>query len=88
MPFNSSLHLITKLINFKQVKVSDYHFVTDNEILIEWENKESKSVCPHCQNITNDEAFWKTMEWIELAHKYFLKSCQTISGRSIINHIY
>lgn len=82
MPFNSSLHLITKLINFKQVKVSDYHFVTDNEILIELENKESKSVCPHCQNITND------MEWIELAHKYFLKSCQTISGRSIINHIY
>ena len=28
--------------------------------------------------ITAEEAFWKTVEWIESAHKYFPKSCGTI----------
>jgi hypothetical protein len=34
MPSNSSLQIITKLINFEGVKATDYHFITDNEILI------------------------------------------------------
>lgn len=53
MPSNSSLHLISKLINFDGVKVIDYHFITEKEILITLENKLSESTCPHCHNITN-----------------------------------
>jgi transposase len=68
MPSNSSLHLITKLINFKDVKVSDYHFITDNEILIELENKQSESVCPHCHNISNKvhQSHWYRVRDISL----------------------
>jgi transposase len=68
MPSNSSLHLITKLINFKEVKVSNYYFITDNEILIELENKESKSVCPHGQNISNKvhQSHWHRVRDISL----------------------
>lgn len=53
MPSNSSLHLISKLINFDGVKVIDYHFITEKEILITLENKVSESTCPHCHNVTN-----------------------------------
>lgn len=53
MPSNSSLHLITKLLNFNEVKVTDYHFITDNEILITLSNQASQSTCPHCQTVTN-----------------------------------
>ncbi|MGI0481312.1 transposase family protein [Geminocystis sp. CENA526] len=53
MPSNSCLHFITKLINFNGVKVIDYHFITDNEILITLSNQTSESTCPHCQTITN-----------------------------------
>jgi transposase len=53
MPSNSSLHIITRLVNFDGVKVIDYHFITENEILITLENKISESTCPHCQHITN-----------------------------------
>lgn len=53
MPSNSSLYLITKLINFEGVKATDYHFITDNEILITLESKISESTCPHCHTITN-----------------------------------
>ncbi len=53
MPSNSSLYLITKLINFEGVKATNYHFITDNELLITLENKTSESTCPHCYNITN-----------------------------------
>jgi transposase len=53
MPSNSSLYLITKLINFEGVKATDYHIITDNEILITLENQTSESTCPHCHAITN-----------------------------------
>jgi transposase len=53
MPSNSSLHLITKLINFEGVKATDYHFITDNEILITLSNQTSESTCPYCHTITN-----------------------------------
>ncbi|WP_308256034.1 transposase family protein [Geminocystis sp. GBBB08] len=53
MPSNSSLHLITKLINFEGVKATDYHFITDKEILITLSNQTSQSTCPHCYTITN-----------------------------------
>lgn len=68
MPSNSSLHLITKLINFPDVKVTNYHFITDNEILIELTNKQSESVCPHCQNISNKvhQSHWHRVRDISL----------------------
>ena len=53
MPSNSSLYLITKLINFEGVKAIDYHFITDKELLITLEHKTSESTCPHCHSITN-----------------------------------
>ena len=53
MPSNSSLHLITKLVNFDGVKATDYHFITDNEILITLESRTSEHCCPHCHIITN-----------------------------------
>ena len=53
MPSNSSLHLITKLINFDGIKVTDYHFITDNEILITLESRTSEYCCPDCHTITN-----------------------------------
>ena len=53
MPSNSSLHLITKIINFPEVKVTNYYFITDSEILIELENKYSESICPYCQTKSN-----------------------------------
>lgn len=53
MPSNSSLYLITKLINFDGVKATDYHFITDNELLITLENKTSESTCPHCYSFTD-----------------------------------
>jgi hypothetical protein len=43
MPSNSSLYLITKLINFEGVKATDYHIITDNEILITLENQTGSS---------------------------------------------
>ena len=53
MPSNSSLYFITKIINLHGVKVTNYHFLTEDEILIELENKNSESICPHCQAKSN-----------------------------------
>lgn len=53
MPSNSSLYLITKLINFDGVKATDYHFITDNEILITLESQTPEHCCPNCHSITN-----------------------------------
>ncbi|MDJ0536790.1 MAG: hypothetical protein QNJ70_30610 [Xenococcaceae cyanobacterium MO_207.B15] len=53
MPSNSLLHFITKIINFEGFKATNYHFITENELLIQLENKESFEPCPHCHKITN-----------------------------------
>lgn len=53
MPSNSLLHFITKIIQFEGFKATNYHFITDNELLIELENKERASICPHCQKQTD-----------------------------------
>jgi len=53
MPSNANLYLISKLIDFDGFKAIDYHFITDNEILITLESKISESVCPHCQSLTS-----------------------------------
>ncbi len=53
MPSNSLLYFITKIINFEGFKATNYHFITENELLIQLENKESLSTCPHCHKITD-----------------------------------
>jgi transposase len=53
MPSNPALYFITTIINFEGFKATNYHFITDNELLIELENKETLATCPHCQKNTN-----------------------------------
>lgn len=52
MPSNSLRHFITKVINLEDVKVINYHFITDDEILIELQNLRQEVPCPHCQKLT------------------------------------
>ncbi len=33
------LHFITKIVKFEGFKATNYHFITENELLIELENK-------------------------------------------------
>ena len=53
MPPNSRLHFITNIIKFEGFKATNYHFITDNELLIELENKERLSICSHCHQQTD-----------------------------------
>ncbi|MGB5772438.1 MAG: ISL3 family transposase [Crocosphaera sp.] len=53
MPSNSLLHFITTVIKFEGFKAINYHFITENELLIELENKATLSTCPHCQKTTD-----------------------------------
>jgi transposase len=48
MPSNSLLHFITKVINLSRVKIINYYFITDNEILIEVKNIDPQVPCPYC----------------------------------------
>ena len=53
MPSNSLLHFITKVINLDGVKVINYHFITDDEIVIDLKNNEQKVSCPCCGKLTD-----------------------------------
>ncbi|MFM5982087.1 MAG: hypothetical protein ACKO9I_16375 [Sphaerospermopsis kisseleviana] len=53
MPSNPLLHLITKVINLEDIKVVNYDFITDDEIVIEIENNQKEGKCPHCENTTD-----------------------------------
>lgn len=53
MPSNPLLHFITKLINIEDIKVVNYDFITDDEIVIEIQNQSKVSQCPHCGKTTN-----------------------------------
>jgi len=61
MPSNSLLHFITKIINFEGFKATNYHFITESELLIELENKETIASCPHC---------FKRTDKIHQSHRY------------------
>lgn len=52
MPSNSELYFVTQLLNLSSVRVVNYHFITENEILIEVKNREEKAPCPHCGRLT------------------------------------
>ncbi|MEH1956101.1 hypothetical protein [Nostoc sp.] len=43
MPSNPLLHFITKLINIEDIKVVNYDFITDDEIVIEIQNQSKVS---------------------------------------------
>ena len=64
MPSHSLLHFITNIINFEGFKATNYHFITENELLIELENKEKLSICPHCQNKTDK---------VHQSHRYIVR---------------
>lgn len=53
MPSNPLLHFITKLINIEDIKVVNYDFITDDEIVIEIQNQSKVSQCLHCGKTTN-----------------------------------
>ena len=61
MPSNPLLHFITKIIKFEGFKATNYYFITENELLIQLENKEARSTCPYCQKIP---------EKIHQSHRY------------------
>ncbi len=50
---NSLLHFITNIIKFEGFKATNYHFVTENELLIQLENKSGRAIYPHCHKITD-----------------------------------
>lgn len=52
MPSNPLLYFITQVINIESIKVINYHFITEDEIVIDVENKIKKAVCPDCGTIT------------------------------------
>jgi transposase len=52
MVSHSLLNFITQIINIPNVKVINYHFITDDELLVEIENIPCQSVCPHCGSIS------------------------------------
>ena len=53
MPSNPLLHFITQVINIEGVKVTNYHFITEDEIVIELKNIHSKVACPYCKKLTD-----------------------------------
>lgn len=76
MPSNPLLHFITKAINLQDIKVINYDFITDSEILIELENKYKESECPHCgkTTLTVHQNHWHIVRDIPLSYyQVFLK---------------
>ena len=69
MPSNSLLHFITTVIKFEGFKAIDYHFITENELLIELENKTNSSTCPYCHKKTNKvhQSHWYRVRDIPLS---------------------
>ena len=53
MPSNSLLNFITTIIKFEGFKAINYHFITENELQIELENKGTFATCPHCDKTTD-----------------------------------
>ena len=52
--YNFTPNFIQKIINIASAKVTNYYFITDNELLVELENIESKSICPSCGKTTSN----------------------------------
>ena len=76
MPSNSLLYFITQIINFEGFRVTNYHFITDNELLIELENKESVATCPHCH---------KNTDKVHQSHRYRVRDIPLSSWDVFLN---
>ena len=74
MPSNSQLHLFTQLIKIPQTKVINYYFITENELLIDIENKSTEVACPHCHKKTNKvhQSHWHRVRDINMSDYYVL----------------
>ncbi len=72
MPSNSLLHFITKIIKFEGFKATNYHFITENELLIELENKKRLSICPHC-HIKTDK--------VHQSHRYRERQAEKLKNK-------
>jgi transposase len=76
MPPNPLLHFITKVINIEDIKVVNYDFITDDEIVIEIQNQSKLSQCPRCGNTTSKthQNHWYMVRDIPLSdYQVFLK---------------
>ncbi|RCJ28684.1 transposase family protein [Nostoc sp. ATCC 53789] len=69
MSSNPLLHFITKLINIEDIKVVNYDFITDDEIVIEIQNQSKVSQCPHCGKTTNKthQNHWYMVRYIPMS---------------------
>ncbi len=78
MPSNSCLYFITEIIKIEGFKATNYHFITDNELLIELENKETLATCPHCHKNTNK---------VHQSHRYRVRDipCSSYSVFLLVN---
>lgn len=76
MPSNPLLHFITKVINIEDIKVLNYDFITDDEIVIEIQNQSKVSQCPRCGKTTNKthQNHWYIVRDIPMSdYQVFLK---------------
>ena len=72
----TTVNFIQKILNLPSIKVSNYYFITDNELLIEVDNISNKSVCPHCGNISSNlhQNHWSLVRDIPMSnYDVFLK---------------
>jgi hypothetical protein len=53
MPSNPELYLITQLVNIPNTQVINYHFITENEIVIALKSKTKEVTCPYCRKTTD-----------------------------------
>ncbi|YAF98010.1 MAG: ISL3 family transposase [Nodularia sp. CChRGM 3473] len=76
MPSNPLLYFITKVINIEDIKVVNYDFITDDEIVIEIQNQSKLGQCPRCGNTTSKthQNHWYMVRDIPLSdYQVFLK---------------
>jgi transposase len=76
MPSNPLLHFIKKIINLEDIRIMNYNFITDDEIVIEVENKLNVGKCPHCGNTTDKihQNHWYMVRDIPMSdYQVFLK---------------
>ncbi|YAF96571.1 MAG: ISL3 family transposase [Nodularia sp. CChRGM 3473] len=76
MPSNPLLYFITKVINIEDIKVVNYDFITDDEIVIEIQNQSKLGQCPRCGKTTNKthQNHWYMVRDIPMSdYQVFLK---------------
>jgi transposase len=95
MPSNPLLHFITKVINIEDIKVVNYDFITDDEIVIEIQNQSKFGQCPRCKKTTNKthQNHWYMVRDIPMSdYQVFLKvnrrqlkctECQTVFSEKL-----